>query len=105
MIMGLFWGSKKENPAPPPPQQRELTEHEKLMQKLTQPLELGYVTGCGPASASPDFTYLIRNINDGVHKNNNIVREIRELVRGLAEENHALKQRVEQLEQQISKVR
>ena len=102
-MMGLFWGSKKNVPAPQP--RREPTEHEKLMQELTQPFEVGYVTGCGPANASPEFTFLIRNINDGVHKNNNIVREIRELVRGLAEENQALKQRVDQLEQQITHIR
>ncbi len=102
--MGLFWGSKKETPAPQP--RREPTEHEKLVQKLTEPLELGFVfSGGGPMNASEEFTFLIRNINDGVHKNNNIVREIRELVRGLAEENQALKQRVDQLEQQITHTR
>lgn len=98
--MGLFWGSKKEVPAPPPPQQREMTEHEKLMQKLTQPLELGYVTGCGPANASPDFTYLIRNINDGVHKNNRHICEMKEILKELLIENKNLRARVERLEQQ-----
>ena len=98
--MGLFWGSDKKKTAPPPPQQRELTEHEKLMQKLTQPLELGYVTGCGPASASPDFTYLIRNINDGVYKNNGHIREMKEMLKELLIENKNLRERVERLEQQ-----
>ena len=103
--MGLFWGSDKKKTAPPPPQQCELTEHEKLMQKLTQPLELGYVTGCGPASADPEFSYLIRRIDDAAYKNNCIVREIRDLVRGLVTENQSLRERVEQLEQQITKTR
>ena len=98
--MGLFWGSDKKKTAPPPPQQRELTEHEKLMQKLTQPLELGYVTGCGPASASPDFTYLIRNINDGVHKNNRHILEMKEMLKDLLIENRNLRECVEHLEQQ-----
>ncbi len=98
--MGLFWGSKKEKTMPPP-QQREMTLHE----KLTQPLEIGYVTGSGPANASPEFGYIIRRMDDSVYKNNCIVREIRDLVRGLAEENQSLKQRVEQLEQQVSKNR
>lgn len=103
--MGLFWGSKKEAPAPQPAQQRELTPDEKLEQKYRTPMGLGYVTGCGPANADPEFSYLIRRIDDAAYKNNCIVREIRDLVRGLATENQALKQRVEQLEQQIIRAR
>ena len=76
-----------------------------MHEKLTQPLEIGYVTGSGPANASPEFGYIIRRMDDSVYKNNCIVREIRDLVRGLAEENQSLKQRVEQLEQQVSKNR
>lgn len=102
--MGLFWGSKKEVPAPPQ-QTRELTENEKLTQKYSQPMGLGYVTGCGPASADPEFSYLIRRIDDAAYKNNCIVREIRDLVRGLVTENQELKQRVEQLEQQSTRIR
>lgn len=76
-----------------------------LFEKLTQPLEIGYVTGCGPANASPEFGYIIRRMDDSVYKNNCIVREIRELVRGLVAENQNLKQRVDQLEQQVSRIR
>ena len=97
-MMGLFWGSKKEAPAPQ--QRREPTEHEKLMQELTQPFEVGYVTGCGPANASPEFTFLIRNINDGVHKNNRHIHEIKEMLKELLIENRNLRERVEHLEQQ-----
>lgn len=97
--MGLFWGSKKEKPVPPPQRSRELTENEKLEQRYRQPMVLGYVTGCGPANADPEFSYLIRRIDDAAYKNNCIVREIRNLVRGLITENQELKQRIEQLEQ------
>ena len=97
--MGLFWGSKKEPPTPPPPP-RELTEDEKLEQKYSQPMALCYLfSGGGPVKAVSEFSYLIRRINDAAYKNNCIVREIRELVRGLIAENQSLKQRVEQLEQ------
>lgn len=101
--MGLFWGSKKEVPAPQPPTQK--TPEMELFEKLTQPLEIGYVTGCGPANASQEFGYIIRRMDDSVYKNNCIVREIRELVRGLVAENQNLKQRVDQLEQQVSRIR
>ena len=105
-MMGLFWGSKKNVPVPQPAQQQELTEHEKLKQKLSKPMELGFIfADGGPMKADPEFSYLIRRIDDAAYKNNCIVREIRDLVRGLATENQALKQRVEQLEQQVSNTR
>ena len=96
-MMGLFWGSKKENPAPPPAQKTpEMTLHE----KLTQPLEIGYVTGSGPANASPEFGYIIRRMDDGVYKNNCHIREMKEMLKELLIENKNLRERVERLEQQ-----
>ena len=103
--MGLFWGSKKEPPTPPtpPPPPRELTEHEKLKQKLATPMELCYIfSGGGPVKADPEFSYLIRRIDDSVYKNNCHIREIKEMMKALLAENQELRRRVEQLEQQYS---
>ena len=104
-MMGLFWGSNAKKEPPPPPPQRELTENEKLTQKYSQPMELCYIfSGGGPVKANPEFSYLIRRIDDAAYKNNCIVREIRDLVRGLVTENQELKRRVEQLEQQNTRI-
>ena len=101
-MMGLFWGSKKNVPAPQP--RREPTEHEKLVQKLTEPLELGFVfSGGGPMNASEEFTFLTRNMNDGILKNNKMLRELRDMVRELIVANQDLRERVEQLEQKEGK--
>ena len=96
--MGLFWGSKKEEPAPQPPTQK--TPEMELFEKLTQPLEIGYVTGCGPANASQEFGYIIRRMDDSVYKNNCHIREIKELVKQLIAENQEIRKRLEKIEEQ-----
>jgi hypothetical protein len=101
MMMGLFWGSNAKKETPPPPPQRELTEHEKLKQRLATPMELCYIfSGGGPVKANPEFSYLIRRIDDSVYKNNCHIREIKEMMKELLAENRELRKRVEQLEQQ-----
>lgn len=102
-MMGLFWGSKKNVPAPQPPPQK--TPEMVLYEKLTQPLEIGYVTGCGPASASREFGYIIRRMDDGVYKNNCHIREMKEMLKEILAENKNLRERVEHLEQEIQKQR
>lgn len=111
--MGLFWGNDtpKQQQQPQEPQKtpygNPVVDRETLRCMSLATMD---TLGCGMNAkhsgdtwleyVMPNLTCLIHNINDGVYKNNCHIREIKDMVKQLVEENKALRDRVEQLEQQ-----
>ena len=111
--MGLFWGNDtpKQQQHPQEPQKtpygNPVVDRETLRCMSLATMD---TLGCGMNAkhsgdtwleyVMPNLTCLIHNINDGVYKNNCHIREIKDMVKQLVEENKALRDRVEQLEQQ-----
>ena len=114
--MGLFWGNdnpkqQQEQPPQQPPQKtpygNPVIDKETFNNMHLSTLQsLGF---CANSSASgdtwlevmmPNLTCLIHNINDGVYKNNCHIREIKDMVKQLVEENKELRERIAHLEEQ-----
>ena len=114
--MGLFWGNDKpkQQQEQPPQQQPQKTPYgNPVIDKetfnnmhLSTLQSLGF---CANSSASgdtwlevmmPHLTHIIHNIDDGVYKNNCHIREIKDMVKQLVEENKELRERIAHLEEQ-----
>ena len=109
--MGLFWGNDTPKQQPQEPQKtpygNPVVDRETLRCMSLATMD---TLGCGMNAkhsgdtwleyVMPNLTHIIHNIDDGVYKNNCHIREIKDMVKQLVEENKALRERVEQLEQQ-----
>ena len=110
--MGLFWGNDKpkqqqEQPPQKTPYGNPVIDKETFNNMHLSTLQsLGF---CANSSASgdtwlevmmPHLTHIIHNIDEGVYKNNCHIREIKDMVKQLVEENKELRERITHLEEQ-----
>lgn len=113
--MGLFWGNDnpKQQQEQPPQQPQKTPYGNPVVDRETlrcMSLATMDTLGCGMSAkfsgdtwleyVMPNLTCLIHNINDGVYKNNCHIREIKDMVKQLVEENKELRERIAHLEEQ-----
>lgn len=94
--MGLFWGKKKKE---------EPAAVEKEMDPRERPLTIGSFCGrdySAVIDGDPDFTFIIRDVQKGVHANNNMICAMYDMMEHLIEENKRLQNRLDQLENKQS---
>lgn len=99
--MGLFWGKKKKE---------EPAAVEKEMDPRERPLMIGSImrgTVCagslsGQLFGDSDFTFIIRDIQKGVHDNNDMICAMYDMMEHLIEENKRIQNRLDQLENKQS---
>lgn len=91
--MGLFWGKKKkEDPA----------AVEKEMDPRERPLTIGFHSNSGDIYGEPEFTFIIRDLQEKAKANNNMIGAMYDMMEHLIEENKRLQSRLDQLENKQS---
>lgn len=113
-MMGLFWGNDKPKQQSQQPQEPKKTPYGNPVvdRETLRCMSLATMDslGCGMSAkfsgdtwleyVMPNLTHIIHNIDDGVYKNNCHIREIKDMVKQLVEENKELRERIAHLEKQ-----